>query len=112
MTFNDDPSDLTATIEQTRQLMAVAAGLEAADLAVINARVFNVFTGELLDGCSVCVKGEKIACVGPDAEGRIGSRTHVIDASGRCLIPGFIDGHAHISWSFPIFPGVSPRKNF
>ena len=100
MTFNDDPSDLTATIEQTRQLMAVAAGREAADLAVINARVFNVFTGELLDDCSVCVKGEKIACVGPDAEGRIGSQTHVIDAAGRCLIPGFIDGHAHISWSF------------
>lgn len=94
------PDDSKAKHEQTRQLMDVAAGGDTADLAVTHARVFNVFTGELLENQSVCVKGEKIAYVGPNADEMIGETTHVIDAAGQCLIPGFIDGHAHIAWSF------------
>ncbi|MGM0453092.1 MAG: adenine deaminase C-terminal domain-containing protein [Thermodesulfobacteriota bacterium] len=87
-------------LKQTRQLMDVAAGRDTADLVVTNARVFNVFTGEVLDDHNVCVKGEKIASVGPNADEQIGEDTEVIDADGHCLIPGFIDGHAHIAWSF------------
>ena len=60
----------------------------------------NVYTGEILDDQSVCTCGERIACMGPDVGYAIGDGTTVIDAGGATLIPGFIDGHAHVASSF------------
>lgn len=89
--------------EQTdniRHLMDTALGRQAADLAVINARVLNVFTGELLENQCVCVTAGKIAYVGQIRPEMTGADTHVIDADGMVVIPGFIDGHAHIAGGY------------
>jgi len=75
--------------------MRVALGEAEADLAIINGSVVNVYTGEI-EKASVLIKGERIAYVGKDADRAIGSKTRVIDAAGKTLIPGFIDGHTHI----------------
>jgi adenine deaminase len=88
------------TVEETAQLINVALGKEKADLAVINAKVVNVYTAELLENQSITVKGKWIAYVGRDAEDAIGPDTEVIDAGGRTVIPGLIDGHTHIAWMF------------
>ena len=80
-----------------KKLMDVALGRCAADLAVVNARLVNVYTGEILDGQSVSVCGDRIAFVGPDAGHTIGRDTTVVDADGQTLIPGLIDGHTHIA---------------
>jgi adenine deaminase len=42
------------------------------------------------------VKGERIAYVGEDASHTIGSQTRVIEAQGRYLVPGLLDGHMHV----------------
>ena len=49
------------------RLIAVAAGREAADLVVRNARVVSVHTREVLPGWSVEVSEGRFAYVGPDA---------------------------------------------
>ncbi len=85
-------------IQITQSLMQVAAGAEPADRVITHATVVNVFTGELLENWSVGIKEERIAYTGPDAAHMIGPATHVIDAGGKPLIPGFIDGHTHILW--------------
>jgi adenine deaminase len=77
-------------------LAAVALGEEEADLVIRGADLVNVYTRELLRGYSVAVKGEWIADVGPDVCKSIGRGTEVIDGEGKVLIPGFVDGHAHI----------------
>ncbi len=77
--------------------MKVAVGEEKADLAVVNARCANVYTGELLDDCAVCIKGRRIAYVGRDPQTSIGSATEVIDVKGKTVIPGLIDGHTHLA---------------
>lgn len=93
------PTTITSrTREDTLQLMHVAMGSQAADLAVLNATVLNVYTGELLENCSVCAWDRWIAYVGQNPETRICESTHVIDAGGKTLVPGFIDGHTHIAW--------------
>ena len=88
------------TVEETTQLMNVALGKDKADLAIINAKIVNVYTGELLEDQAVTVKGKWIAYVGQNADDAVGPDTEVIDAAGRVLIPGLIDGHTHIAWMF------------
>ncbi len=81
-----------------RQLMQVALGREVADLVITGGRLLNVFTGELLDDMAVAVKGERIAWVGKNYPEALCGAARIIDAKGRVLVPGFIDGHTHIAW--------------
>ena len=88
--------------ENRYELMKVALGEAEADLAIINGSIVNVYTGEVLEGDAVLIKGDKIAYVGNDAGKAIGSATRVIDAAGKTLIPGLIDGHTHIDSQYSI----------
>ncbi len=82
--------------ESAQQLMKVALGEAEADLALVNGSIVNVYTGEVLTGDTILIKGDKTAYVGKNAQPSIGSSTRVIDASGKTIIPGFIDGHTHL----------------
>ena len=84
-------------VDEAKTVMEVALGREPADLAVVNALLLNVYTGEMLEKTTVAVKGPWIAWVGTDPGPRISSRTAVIDAGGAVLAPGFIDGHTHLA---------------
>ncbi|NQT31138.1 MAG: adenine deaminase [Deltaproteobacteria bacterium] len=81
--------------ENRYALMRVALGEAEADLAIVNGSVVNVYSGEV-EKASVLIKGDRIAYVGSDVGKAIGSSTRVIDANGKTLVPGFIDGHTHI----------------
>ncbi len=88
------------TQEEMQTLRQVALGIEKADLAIVNARLVNVYTGEIQDNQGVAIKGRWIALVGPDISAAMGKDTNIIDAAGRTVIPGLIDGHTHLaSWS-------------
>jgi adenine deaminase len=88
------------TPDENIQLTKVALGEEKADLAVINAKIVNVYTGELLEDQSVTVKGKWIAYVGQNAGDSMGPQTEIIDAGGQTVIPGLIEGHTHIAWLY------------
>jgi len=88
------------TPQETSQLMKVALGEEKADLTILNAKVVNVYTGEILPDLGIAIKGKWIAYVGQNAGDSIGPQTEVIDAKGQTIIPGLIDGHTHIAWLF------------
>jgi len=81
--------------EKRYELMRVALGEAEADLAIVNGSVVNVYNGEV-EQASVLIKGNRIAYVGSDTGKAIGPSTRIIDANGKTLIPGFIDGHTHI----------------
>jgi adenine deaminase len=92
----------TGGTDGVKELINVTLGKEKADLAIINATILNVYTGELLDHHSVTIKGEWIAYVGKNPDDSIGPHTNVIDAKCKTIIPGLIDGHAHLAWIFNI----------
>jgi adenine deaminase len=69
--------------------LAVARGDEPADLVVRGGRVLSVFTREWLDA-DVAVADGFVAGLG-EYDGR-----EILDASGRWVVPGFIDAHMHI----------------
>ena len=70
-------------------LTAVARGDRPADLLLRNARVVNVFSGEILDEDVALAEGH-IAGFGVRAARR------EVDLAGRYLAPGFIDAHVHL----------------
>ncbi len=80
-------------------LIQVARGDAKATLVIRNGTLVNVCSGEILPGMSVAVCGSRIAYVGRDADAMIGERTTVIDARGKYIAPGFLDGHCHIESS-------------
>jgi adenine deaminase len=88
------------TNDEMLTLMNVALGKQEADLAIVNAKLANVYTGEIQNDMTVTVTGKWIAYVGQNPRGAIGAGTEVIDANGRTLIPGLIDGHTHLAWLF------------
>jgi adenine deaminase len=91
------------TPAETLQLMKVALGEEKADMTIVNAKVVNVYTGEIIDDCTISVKDKWIAYVGKNPHDTIGSKTEMIDAAGQTVIPGLIDGHTHIAWLFTAY---------
>jgi len=72
--------------------LAVARGDEAADLVVRGGKVLSVFTREWLH-TDVAIADGFVAGLG-SYEGR-----EEIDASGRWVVPGFIDAHMHLESS-------------
>jgi adenine deaminase len=74
-------------------LIAVAKGGRPADLVLANARVVNVFSGEVERG-NVAIYDGRIAGVGDYRQAR-----QVIDLEGKYLAPGLINGHSHIESS-------------
>jgi adenine deaminase len=80
----------------TRHLTDVAMGRAPADLVVRGGRWVCVQSGEIIDGTDVATAGERIAYVGADARHTIGAGTQVIEAQGRYLVPGLLDGHMHV----------------
>jgi adenine deaminase len=55
-----------------------------------------VQTGEFIPNTDIALFGERIAFVGADASHTIGDVTQVVDADGKYLVPGLLDGHLHI----------------
>lgn len=83
-------------MDDPETLLAVALGTRPADLVVRNGVLANVYTGELLEDWGVAVAGTRIAAIGPEVGRQVGPGTSVIEARGRIVAPGFIDGHTHL----------------
>ena len=75
------------------RLISVAKGELLADLVLANARVVNVFTGEI-EASNVAIYQGRIAGVGDYHQAK-----EVLDLGGRHLAPGLIDGHIHLESS-------------
>src|SRR3954452_5180151 len=81
----------------TQHKLAVARGEQAAELLFKNARVVNVFSGEIHQ-TNVAVDDERVIGFG-DYEAR-----EVVDLDGAYLSPAFIEGHFHVESTMVTLP--------
>src|SRR5512135_1443 len=87
---------MPSSLKLTRSLVDVAMGRVPADLVIRNGKWVCVQSGEIIPGTDIAIKDEHIAYVGEDASHTIRKKTKVIDAKGRYLVPGLLDGHMHV----------------
>jgi predicted amidohydrolase YtcJ len=68
-----------------------------ANLVIRNATIYTVNKRQP-EAQTIAVKNNKIIYVGNEfgVKGFIGSKTEIIDAKGKTVLPGLIEGHGHI----------------
>lgn len=79
-------------------LLQACAENPMADMVIINAAIATM-DEQLPEAEALAVKDGKILKIGTqaDIESLIGDKTKIIDAAGKFVMPGFIEGHAHFS---------------
>jgi adenine deaminase len=86
--------------------LAVVRGGQPCDLVITNARVVNVFSGEILRTTVGVTDGLMVGF--GDYRGRA-----TLDARGAFLVPGFVEGHIHVESTLLTIPefarAVMPR---
>ncbi|MBE7432495.1 MAG: adenine deaminase [Anaerolineales bacterium] len=87
---------MSSSTKLTTALVDVAMGRAHADLVVKNGKWVSVQSGEIIPNIDIAVVHGHIAYVGRDAGHTIGKKTKVIDAKGKYLVPGLLDGHMHV----------------
>ncbi|MEA5078087.1 MAG: adenine deaminase [Anaerolineaceae bacterium] len=83
-------------LQNARDLVDCAMGRVPADTVIRNGKWVCVQTGEIIPNTDIAIRKGRIAYVGEDASHAIGESTHVIDAQGKYLVPGLLDGHMHV----------------
>ncbi|HQV64015.1 MAG TPA: adenine deaminase [Anaerolineales bacterium] len=87
---------MPATTKLTRSLVDVAMGRSHADIVIRGGKWVCVQSGEIVPNTDIAIVDGHIAYVGSDASHAIGKKTKIIDANGRFLVPGLLDGHMHV----------------
>ncbi|WKZ34761.1 MAG: adenine deaminase [Anaerolineales bacterium] len=87
---------MTSSTKLTAALVDVAMGRAHADLVLRGGKWVCVQSGEIIPNIDVAIVQGRIAFVGRDAGHAIGKKTKVIEAAGRYLVPGLLDGHMHV----------------
>ena len=87
---------MPSSTKLTCSLVDVAMGRAPADLVILNGNWVSVQSSEIVPASDIAIKDGHIAYVGEDASHTIGKKTKVIDAMGRYLVPGLLDGHMHV----------------
>ncbi|WP_132053379.1 amidohydrolase family protein [Pseudocnuella soli] len=78
-------------------------------IAFTNARIITMKGGEVIENGTVVVEGNKIKAVGRANEVAVPAGAKLIDATGKTIVPGFIDAHAHGNH---FRTGITPQKHW
>ena len=86
------------TIQDLASLIDAGAAKIPADLVIENGTLVNVDTAEYY-AADIAIYQGTIVAVDPDVSDYVGENTQHIDATGKYLTPGMIDGHIHVECS-------------
>jgi len=90
------PYVLRAFLSVVALYVACACPALAADLAIVDARIYTAPDAAPLEHGTVLMRDGRIAAVGPSATVAVPAQATVIDGRGRFVTAGFWNSHVHI----------------
>jgi len=97
------PRSKSLPTSQADLAVVAVADLPDSSLLLENARIITMDGDEVLEDASVLVDGNRIVSVGEVPED-LPRNVVRVDLSGKTIVPGFIDAHAHITQGRTIVP--------
>ncbi len=85
-----------AEAEHGRALARSLARRPSAPVAITGVTLFDAETATVRGGVTVLVEGDRIGAVAPDGTIQLPADAEGIDGSGKLLLPGLWDMHAHV----------------
>ena len=77
--------------------------------AFTGARIVTMDGDQVIENGTVVVDGNRIVAVGAAADVTVPNSATVVDASGKTILPGFVDAHAHLGH---FFSGPIPEESW
>jgi adenine deaminase len=83
-----------------KEELRAALGEAPLDKIILNGKIVNVFSDEILDNWIIGIKNSKIVYIGKSDKKLIENAKITINAKGKFVTPGFIETHTHICQMF------------
>ena len=87
----------TRSVAREQQWATELADLPANGFAITGVRLFDADSAVTREGMTVLVVGDTIQAVGTDGSINLQDDVHLIDGTGKTLLPGLWDMHTHLS---------------
>lgn len=78
-------------------------------LALTNARIITMDNNEVIENGTVLIESNIIKAIGKTGQVSVPANAKTIDCSGKTIIPGFVDAHAHAGH---FNSGIVPEKHW
>lgn len=102
---DDEPKLKVPKSEAIAITLTQPRSVPGGSFVIRNARVITMKGNEVLERGDVVVTGNRIAAVGEAGKVSVPAGAREFDATGKTIIPGLIDTHAHLHYSgLEIFP--------
>ncbi len=110
-TFLENSVDSIPPVTETGTKIGlqVKTDVPAGQIAFTNARIITMNGEEVIENGSIIVENNRIIEIGNASEVNIPGNAKVYDVSGKTIMPGMIDAHAHIG-AFRY--GLTPQKHW
>ncbi|MEJ2162745.1 MAG: amidohydrolase family protein, partial [Robiginitalea sp.] len=96
----EDKTDEQFEAEELKIILTYPQDIPEGTLLLTNARVITMKGVQVLDRADILIRNNRIAAVGSSGSLEVPKGTETIDLSGKTVVPGFVDTHAHMwpSW--------------
>lgn len=64
-------------------------------IALVGARIITMKGDEVLENGTLLISGNRIEAIGPKSDVKVPAEAHVIDVTGKTIMPGIVDVHWH-----------------
>lgn len=79
------------------------------DVLITNARLFDATGADVMENATIAISGNRIHSI---STGKMDVEAEtVINAQGKTVMPGLIDGHVHVFFDFVLTGGISYPKS-
>ncbi len=90
-----EKDDIPKEYEPTERRIEVKASRDIPQGTILlkNARLLTMKNNEVLEGTDILIENNRIKEIGNNIQ--VGNRVKIIDATGKTILPGFVDTHSH-----------------